>query len=315
MGFIMQSRDNAKTRYGDAPIAAASVAPAPAPVADPALLDGPILYVDDIQLTSALDAAPTLDTVQPIPAALPSDISDAAPEALTPRMDCDMAMKADVRNASFVHLSLHAPCHGGSQVTIHHSGMMFSETVPASGTWQITMPALMENAVFIAAFPDGEGAVAQIDVPGVAQVDRVVLQWQGQAGLELHAREFGANYGDTGHRYHSRAGEMSAFRAGETGQMQRIGGASGAYITGDALVAEVYSFPRGEAAQDGLIDLSVEAEVTVYNCGLQIDAQTLELRDGTIVTQDLTLAMPACDTIGSFIVLNNLVQDLKIASN
>jgi hypothetical protein len=80
-------------------------------------------------------------------------------------------------------------------------------------------------------------------------------------------------------------------------------------------MAEVYTFPTAMGAQTGTIDLSVEAEVTVMNCGLEIEAQSLELQGGSVKTQDLTLAVPECDAKGSFLVLNNLVQDLTVASN
>ena len=39
------------------------------------------------------------------------------------------------------------------------------------------------------------------------------------------------------------------------------------------------------------------------------------MADGAMKTQDLTLAVPGCDAVGSFLVLNNLVTDLKVASN
>ena len=70
------------------------------------------------------------------------------------------------------------------------------------------------------------------------------------------------------------------------------------------------------AAQEGDVALSVEAEVSEANCGLEIEAQALELRgSGQVKTQNLTLAVPDCDAVGSFLVLNNLLQDLKVAQN
>jgi hypothetical protein len=61
--------------------------------------------------------------------------------------------------------------------------------------------------------------------------------------------------------------------------------------------------------------MSVEAEITATNCGLEIEAQSLELLgDESIKTQNLTLDVPECDAIGGFLVLNNLLADLKIAA-
>ena len=59
-----------------------------------------------------------------------------------------------------------------------------------------------------------------------------------------------------------------------------------------------------------------EAEVTAQNCGQVIEAQSLELGDGgRLRTQYLTMTAPDCDAIGDFLVLNNLVDDPKIAAN
>ena len=80
-------------------------------------------------------------------------------------------------------------------------------------------------------------------------------------------------------------------------------------------LAEVYSVPRLGGSKTGAIDLTVETEVTAINCGRDISAQTLELRDGTLRTRDLTLAMPDCAATGDFLVLNNLLETLKIAGN
>ncbi|MEM8576531.1 MAG: hypothetical protein AAGF60_01645 [Pseudomonadota bacterium] len=313
IGFIMQSSDTAQSRY-----AGAAAVPAPAPtLPDPANADGPILDVGDLELTSAsgeapapeaeAEAAPEIIPAAAEPEAAPPKVDDRAP---LPPADCAITMDAEALPNGYVQLSMEAPCHEAERFTLHHSGMMITQTTAGSGGWSARVPALSENAVFIAAFADGEGAVAQIAVPDLAGVDRIVLQWQGRSGFELHAREFGADYGSDRHRFHGRRGTVAAFDAGSTGRMERFG-SEGAQ---DARMADVYTFPRGGSAQAGTIDLSVEAEVTVYNCGLEIAAQSLELRDGTIRTQDLTLAVSPCDTIGSFLVLNNLVQDLKVAA-
>jgi hypothetical protein len=82
-------------------------------------------------------------------------------------------------------------------------------------------------------------------------------------------------------------------------------------------LAEIYSFQRnqGEApAAAGDIEISVEAEITEINCGREIAAQSLRVVAGRIQTRDLVLNMPDCTASGDFLVLNNLVENLKIAA-
>jgi hypothetical protein len=55
--------------------------------------------------------------------------------------------------------------------------------------------------------------------------------------------------------------------------------------------------------------------VTDRNCGRDISAQSLEMRaSGGLRTRELELSIPNCTALGDFLVLNNLMDDLKIAA-
>ena len=165
------------------------------------------------------------------------------------------------------------------------------------------MPALAQTAVFIAETASGTGAVAVAEVSGTDTVERVIVQWSGHSGFELHAREFGAAYGSEGHVWHGAAnGAGLNVRLGdETLLMPRM--------------AEIYSVPSSVSGQSGTVALTAEAEVTGSNCGQDIHAQALQMRGGRLSSRDLVMAMPDCEAQGSFLVLNNLLEDLKIAAN
>ncbi|MEQ5828259.1 hypothetical protein J3456_12905 [Sulfitobacter sp. NFXS29] len=304
IGYVMQSSDTAQQRYG--------AAEAQRLVAD----NGALLEVEGITLTSAaLDspiALPTLDD-RVVKAAAPQSLPPA-PESHSTAIPatCDISATADAVAAAMVKLSLDAACLPNERLTVHHNGMIFTEVTDDKGRLSVSVPALAEEAVFILAFGNGDGAVAQTTVPELSDFNRVVLQWKGTAGFELHAREFGADYGDAGHVWSGAPRDMTAAVLGEGGFMTRNGDTD----TAEPLMAEVYSFPVANAAQEGDVALSVEAEVSEANCGLEIEAQALELRgDDPVKTQNLTLAVPECDAVGNFLVLNNLLQDLKVAQN
>ncbi|UWQ79252.1 hypothetical protein K3725_18470 [Leisingera sp. S132] len=61
--------------------------------------------------------------------------------------------------------------------------------------------------------------------------------------------------------------------------------------------------------------MTAEAEVTGRNCGQDIIAQALRLTGGRLTSRDLVMVMPDCEAQRSFLVLNNLLEDLKIAAN
>jgi hypothetical protein len=220
---------------------------------------------------------------------------------------CDVSATATPVEMAMVNLQISAPCFTNERLTIHHNGMIFTQTTDRSGNLSVSVPALSERAVFIVAFGDGRGTVALTNVPGLADFDRVAVQWSGNAGFQIHAREFGASYGDPGHAWSGIARQDRK----SLGFVTRLGDS-------DTLVpqmAEIYTFPSGVSAKSGVVAISVEAEVTQGNCGRDISAQSLELRDNSALrTRDLEMAMPNCDAKGDFLVLNNLVDDLKIAA-
>ncbi|MFD2738358.1 hypothetical protein ACFSUD_02130 [Sulfitobacter aestuarii] len=303
VGFVMQSSDIADQRYSKVSAERQAILQA----------QHTLLDVESITLTSAV-----YDDAVDLPGSN-SRVAKRSPPPLLPRPDLpnavatpDCAMKAEARamQAAMVSLSLSASCLPNERISIHHNGMIFTETTSAEGSLDLEIPALARDAVFILAFGNGEGAVAQTRVDDLTDFDRVVLQWKGDTGFQIHAREFGADYGAEGHVWAEAPGEMSAAMTGESGYLVQLGNTD----VSDPLMAEVYSFPAAAAAPGGKVDLSVETEISAQNCGMEIEAQALELSGaGQVRSRDLTLAVPDCDTIGGFLVLNNLLQDMKVA--
>ena len=315
IGFIMQSSDTAEAHYGRAAEAEQ------APVLKGASAENSVIEMEDITLTSG-----EYDTGISAPQAEAGVITASAPQSVleTPQVPpvaevtldetdtCEMVADARPVAGAMVNLSMDAACYPNERVTVHHNGMIFTETTSDEGRLDIRVPALSEAAVYIIAFPNGEGAVAQADVIDLADYDRAVLQWKGNTGFEIHAREFGADYGSEGHIWQGQPGDVAATVTGDSGMITRLGDTDAA----EPLLAEVYTFPRGNNGRSGSVALSVETEVTVANCGLEVEAQSLELQaDGLVKTQNLTLPVPDCEAEGSFLVLNNLLQDLKVAVN
>jgi len=223
----------------------------------------------------------------------------------------DITSNARPVAAAMVNLTLSAPCLPNERVTVHHAGLIFNQTTDLEGALDITVPALTQDAIFIVAFTNGEGAVAQTTVEELADFDRVALQWKGNTGFELHALEFGADYDTEGHVWAGASRDMSYAVTGKGGYLSQLGDRN----VPDGLLAEVYTFPTGAAQTSGAIDLSVETVVATNNCGLEIEARTLQANSGKDITsRDLTLSVPDCDAAGNFLVLNNLLEDLKVAS-
>lgn len=298
IGFLMQPAAGKKPATGLAQVGAEQRVPS-----EPAL--GSPLEIEKITLTSR----------QKLPPMTGDAMDVATPASASADAACRMQASATALPGAMVALNILAPCRGGERVTLHHQGMMVTETLGETGALELTLPALASSAIFIiepAKVPKAlrirsapaDGAVVQVEVPDMAQVDRVVLQWSGNSGFEVHAREFGAQYGEQGHVWHG------AEPARGLGEMVQLG--DRAQLS--PRLAEVYSFRRDASGADGVIEISVEAEVTEINCGREIAAQSLRFSQGRVQSRDLVLEMPDCTATGDFLVLNNLVEHLKIAS-
>ncbi len=330
IGFFMQNgQSDARPVAGLAPIPVSqTVLDAPAPLSVepealpqiPAQADGEAalrpLRLENVMLTSAL---PPLSVPRALPplyqeAALSGDVSPlpATPtDPAVPQLGCPVIAKAEPIERAQVHLSVSAPCYGNERLTIHHNGMMFTAVTDDSGSLGVDVPVLAEKAIFILAFANGKGAVAQADVPALAGYDRVALQWSGREGFQIHAREFGASYNDAGHIWSGRVQD-----AGDASQPHGFVTRLGDVDTLAPRIVEIYSFPRAASGRSGTVAMTVEAEVTTANCGRDVTAETLELTgNGGLRTRDLVMSVPDCSAVGDFLVLNNLVNDLKIAGN
>ena len=247
-----------------------------------------------------------------VEAAIRGDEIETAPtEQAVTAQSCEITLTAVPAALAMVDLTLASPCRAQSIVSIHHQGMMFHDMTDATGMLRVSVPALKEEAFFIAAFDDGEGAVAMTGVPDLDAFDRAVLQWQGEDDVQLHALENGADYGDSGHIWAGTGGTTDAALAGEGGFLIQLGDAA----LPEALRAEIYTYPSGTAARDGSIRLTVEAEVTARNCGREVEAQSIQIgTDGEADATDLSLTMPGCEATGEFLVLKNMFEDLTLAA-
>lgn len=224
---------------------------------------------------------------------------------------CSIEMVADATIAAMVNIQLRSACMPGTPVTLHHNGLMVTEMTDDQGELFLTMPALTETAVFIADFGQGNSTIATVQVPSLRFYDRAVVQWQGQASLHLHALEFGAQFGQEGHIWDEQGGSLEKTIHGESGFLSQMGDPD----LPESMRAQVYTFPSGTTSRVGDIALEIEAEVTAETCGREISAQSMQISEaGVPRVQELRLTMPDCDAIGDFLVLKNVLEDLKVAA-
>lgn len=227
-------------------------------------------------------------------------------EALSQVVDCEMTSSAESVSMAIVKMSIDVPCRPNETFTVHHHGMTFDFSTDDHGRAAIDIPALSENAVFLVSFEDGKTLMSEANVSDIGEYDRAVLLWTGTAGVQLHAREFGAAFGGIGHVWREDMGQFEGAITDVNGMLVALGR--------DSQFAEVYTFPMAHGLHTGNVELSVEAEVTFDNCGKDVYAQTMQFAQGAPLNEiDLAMKMPDCDAVGEFIVLKNVYEDLTLA--
>ena len=334
IGFVMQNGDALASRFGaeTAPTQPApftqteTVSVAPDPEAAPVAIvttQGSVLPKAP-SFTAAepvVDAAVILPEAARLPAPLAAPVqlanldTELAPEMETTipvaaEVDCVPVMTAQASAVASVALAVTAPCHTDAAFTIHHQGMMFTAMTDANGMAELTVPALAEVSVMIAAFEGGDGAVATAVIPDFSNYDRAVLQWQGETAVRLSAYEGDADYGDDNHIHAGNPGDMARLMDAKGGYLVRLGTTS----SGEALMAEIYTFPTGTFGAGPDVMLVAEAEITVLNCGKELNAQSIQVSpDGMTSALDLTMIMPECDAVGDVLILQNMFEDLTLA--
>ena len=248
-------------------------------------------------------------------------LTSAAPEASAMQREtvlrsdaetCAPTLIAAPRPAAMVRLTLAAPCDPQTRAVIRHAGLAFGGMTSGDGTLSVTVPALTEEARFTAALPQRTAATAQLQVPEATEYARVGLQWQGADRFDLHAFEYGSEFGDAGHVWAENPRDPTfAARRGH-GFMVTLG----ADRLDWPLMATIYSFPVRTAPRAGEVRIDIEAPVTDGTCGREMLAETIAAPgDGTVDVVDLTVPVPDCNATGGFIVLKNLLPELKIAGN
>lgn len=105
--------------------------------------------------------------------------------------DCAPKVSANPTIAAQVRITVSTPCPKQQLVTVHHNGMIITETVSDAAHSSFVVPALSEQAVFVLDFEDGTVAVTSTRVASLKFYDRWVVQWSGNTELAIRPNQSG----------------------------------------------------------------------------------------------------------------------------
>jgi hypothetical protein len=253
---------------------------------------------------SALPLSPRQSS--PCPEPPPARAQDA--EALSPfGLPCGLDVTAGCDGAAMIALDIAAPCHPDTAVTITHSGMTIAAQTDAVGLMTLDLPALEAPAFVTVTLPDGSASDVTVDVPDLADYDRVALAWQGDLGVELHVLENGAAWMSEGH-VHPDAPRRHGRRSGR-GFLTLLGDGDLAAHAGAGLHHTARQWARVHRAVHRRAGDGRQLHPTA-------EARLLHVVDGAGAdVMPLGFTYPTCDAVGDTLVLQNVFDDLRLAAN
>ncbi|MDG4647036.1 hypothetical protein P6F26_01140 [Roseibacterium sp. SDUM158017] len=265
-------------------------------------------------------AAPAVPRIEAVvrPAALAPELAPPAPRSTAATdartfsrfgLPCGLEVSAKAGTAAMIAVDISAPCHPDADVTLRHAGIAISARTDAFGLLTLDLPALESPAIVAVELADGTERTAMLPVSDLAGFDRIALAWEGELDMELHALEDGAAWASDGHVRPAAPRGPEAASEGR-GFLSLLGDPRASV----PLLAQVYTIPRGTRAASG-VTLSIDAPITAANCALQATARIVQAEGGRIAMTPLGFTYPGCDAVGDTLVLQNPVQDLRLAAN
>ncbi len=226
----------------------------------------------------------------------------AAALVTTSAPDCVPMLALAARPGATIDILLAGTCRPNERVVLRHAGLAVTYRTNEAGALFASIPAFQPDAAVSIRFAGGVRVDASLFVPEAEGYRRFGVQWLGPQAFRVNAFENGADYGDAGHV--SATSPRSPHPGG--GFLIQLGDAS----VETPMLAEIYTFPRSAAP----VSVLVEAAVTETTCGQDMLGDLMMADRGALTLSDLSVTMPGCDATGDYLVLKNLLPDLKLAS-
>lgn len=255
--------------------------------------------------TGAEAAMPALPAALPPPQIAPTPTL-ARPETAELAPECTPLLALSPRPGAVIDLLLSAPCRPEERVVLRHAGLAVTYRTNAAGALFASIPALEAAAEVSVLFAGGETVETRIVLPEAAEHRRFGVQWMGPQTFGVNAFENGADYGEAGHVSSARPQTPGADLLPVGGFLSVLGDAT----VETPMLAEIYTYPAGLTD----VPVVIEAAVTEASCGREMLGDVVTADRGAVRLSDLSITVPGCDAVGDYLVLKNLVPDLKLAA-
>ena len=256
----------------------------------PSALSAPITHSDTLESQSPVDPAPT---ARLSPFGLP----------------CGLVVTATAMPAAMVALDILDPCHPEADLEISHAGFSFAARTDMMGLLTVDIPAFETPAFVTVRRGDDDAVMAIAGLPDLADYMRAAIAWGGDLGLAFHAFAAGADFGAPGHIWQEAPGTVADMLAGKGGFLTILGDP---HLTPSRQI-QIFSIPQAQAKD---LRLSLDIPIKPATCNRPLVAQAMQLtQSGAVDIWPITVTLPGCDTVGDFLILQNLFNAPRLDAN
>lgn len=191
-----------------------------------------------------IEDEPAAETTGPELAALPSATENCvAPAAIT----------LDIGPAAITAIDVFAPCQAGTVALLKYGEFSLALPLGDDGKGRIAVPGFEPSSNAGLTFSDGTEMSFSIPFDGTEKVERVALTWDIPVRLDLHAFEFGARPGDSGHVGPDNARSFADVRRKGGGFMNNF-----APVNGKGDHVRVYTHYVRAGSASGIVELALD---------------------------------------------------------
>lgn len=228
----------------------------------------------------------TVPTPVPVPAPLPQRAAIAVPALPRNGTPCPTPEIETVPlSGGRMRVDITSPCRAGQIATLRYGPYGIGQALDGSGKASMLLDLFLgKDEKATAEFQDGSRRPLTLVAKDLAQVSKVAVVWRAAINLDLHAFEYTAKAGDSGHVWSGATPTVEAVadKVAKSGRGQGfMSSTADASTAGDRI--EVYTFWHGNGEHRGVVTMALDYETrgdkpTGEACG-----------DGKLASLDVTV--------------------------
>ncbi|MEM7717766.1 MAG: hypothetical protein AAF222_01055 [Pseudomonadota bacterium] len=214
-------------------------------------------------------------------------------------VSCAPSLELSETPGGLLDVAIQAACHRAELIDVTVNELTATVRTDAHGQHTFRLPALAET-VAVTVSLGAHILTEKLSLSQNVELQHVILAWKGGQIFSVRTTTY-ATAADAGRT-------IPVLQTAPVGVLTQLGSERGHAF-------EILSFPARPPGAQGVIRLTVEAEVTEANCGQDVSTLAYQTGySGKLRPTEIDYTMPGCDRVGDIVRLQNLFRDMRLAA-